>query len=351
MAKEKKRFRLFDFQRDGRGISKNNDLPPSSLKRFFRTYWENLGKIVGVNIFFVLGNFPLIFLIITLSGYTKDPTLLPFYDVFQNVNAVTSIEGVSPSAMSLMATYGVQNQILQSTTITYVFYGLSALTFFTFGIVNVGTAYVLRNIAKGDPVFVWSDFWYAVKRNWKQALPFGFFDALIHCILIMNIYTNLTSANFLSSMIFWVTIVIFILYFFMRCYIYVQMVTFKLSTFKILKNSLIFALVGLKRNLMALLGALVFLLFEILFLFSTGVVLLPLAIALPLAIMFSTVAYMKVFASYFKIKELIIDPYYEEHPDELPDRCETETVMRDDVTEKERIAAIKRARGIIDDEE
>ena len=267
MAKEKKRFRLFDFQRDGRGISKNNDLPPSSLKRFFRTYWENLGKIVGVNIFFVLGNFPLIFLIITLSGYTKDPTLLPFYDVFQNVNAVTSIEGVSPSAMSLMATYGVQNQILQSTTLTYVFYGLSALTFFTFGIVNVGTAYVLRNIAKGDPVFVWSDFWYAVKRNWKQALPFGFFDALIHCILIMNIYTNLTSANFLSSMIFWVTIVIFILYFFMRCYIYVQMVTFKLSTFKILKNSLIFALVGLKRNLMALLGALVFLLFEILFLF------------------------------------------------------------------------------------
>ncbi len=351
MAKENKRFRLFDFQRDGRGISKNNDLPPSSLKRFFRTYWENLGKMVYVNIFFVLGNFPLIFLIITLSGYTKDPTLLPFYDVFQNVNAITSIEGVSPSTMSLIATYGVQNQVLQSTTLTYVFYGLSALTFFTFGIVNAGTAYVLRNIAKGDPVFVWSDFWYAVKRNWKQALPFGFFDALIHCILIMNIYTNLTSANFLSSMIFWVTIVIFILYFFMRCYIYVQMVTFKLSTFKILKNSLIFALAGLKRNLMALLGALIFLLFEIVFLFSTGVVLLPLAIALPLAIMFSTVAYMKVFASYFKIKELIIDPYYAEHPDELPDRYDTEAVMRDDVTEKERIAAIKRARGIIDDEE
>lgn len=350
MSKDKKRFKLFDFQRDGRGISKNNDLPPSSLKRFFRTYWENFGKLVYVNIFFVLGNFPLIFFIVTLSGYTKSPTMLPFYDVFQNVNAVASIEGISPSTMSLFATYGVQNQILQPTTLTYVFYGLGALSLFTFGLVNAGTAYILRNIAKGDSVFVFSDFWYAIKRNWKQALPFGIFDGLVHCILIFNIYNSISSANFIYSLIFWVTIVIFVLYFFMRCYIYVQMVTFRLSIFKILKNSLIFALVGLKRNLMALLGALVFILFEILFLFSSGVVLLPLAIALPLAIMFSSCAYMKVFASYFKIKELIIDPYYAEHPDELPDRYESEAVMRDDVTEKERLAAIKRARGIPDEE-
>ena len=350
MANEKKRFKLFDFQKDGPGISKNNELPQSSIKRFFRTYKENFGKLVYVNIFFVLGNFPLIFLIITLSGYTKNPTMLPFYDVFQNVNAVTAIEGVTPSSMSLLATYGVQNQVLQSTALTYVFYGLSALSFFTFGLVNVGTAYILRNIAKGDPVFVWSDFWYAIKRNWKQALPFGIFDALIHCILIINIYTNLSSANFLSSMIFWVTIVIFVLYFFMRSYIYIQMVTFKLSTFKILKNSLIFALAGLKRNLMALLGALLFLLFELIFLFATGVVLLPLAIAMPLAIMFSSIAYMRVFAAYFKVKELIIDPYYAEHPDELPAK-EVEAVMRDDVTERERIAAIRRARGMDEDEE
>ena len=86
------------------------------------------------------------------------------------------------------------------------------------------------------------------------------------------------------------------------------------------------------------------------FLFATGVVLLPLAIAMPLAIMFSSIAYMRVFAAYFKVKELIIDPYYAEHPDELPAK-EVEAVMRDDVTERERIAAIRRARGMDEDEE
>ncbi len=350
MAQEKKRFKLFDFQKDGPGISKNNDLEPSSLKRFFRTYKENFGKLIYVNIFFVIGNFPLIFLIITLSGYTKTPIMMPFYDNFQNINAIASIEGTTPSVMSLIATFGIQNQVLVSTPLTYVFYGLSALTFFTFGIVNVGTAYILRNIAKGEPVFVFSDFIYAIKRNWKQALPFGFFDALVHCILILNIYTNLSNANFLTSMMFWATIIILVLYFFMRCYIYVQMVTFKLSIFKILKNSLIFALAGIKRNLMALLGALLLIIFEIIFLFTTGGILLPLAIALPLAIMFSTMAYMKVFASYFKIKELIIDPYYRDHPDEMPDMPLPEAVMTDDVTRREKLEQLKREKGIVDEE-
>ncbi len=350
MANEKKRFKLFDLQKEGPGISKNDNLDPSCLKKFFISYKENFGKIIYANMFMVIGNFPLIFLIVTLSGYTKTPTLLPFYDVYQNINAILSIEGASPSIMSLIATFGVQNEVFLPTALTYVFYGLAALTVFTFGIVNVGTAYILRNIAKGEPIFIWSDFWYAVKRNWKQALPFGMLDALIHAVLIFNIYTNIASANFLSSLMFWATVVIFILYFFMRCYIYVQMVTFKLSVFKILKNSLIFSLIGLKRNLMALLGTLILVLLEILFLFTTGGILLPLAVALPLILLFGSSAYMKVFASYFKIKQYIIDPYYEDHPEERPEEPEVEAVMRDDVTERERLDRIKREKGIKDEE-
>jgi hypothetical protein len=58
---------------------------------------------------------------------------------------------------------------------------------------------------------------------------------------------------------------------------------------------------------------------------------------------------MKVYAAYFKIKEIMIDPYYEEHPEERPDRSDVETIMRDDVTEKERLAKIKKEHGITDD--
>ena len=346
MANEKKRFKLFDTQREGLGISKIEKVDPKSIKRFFMLLKDNIGKLVSVNIFFVLGNIPIIFLIMILSGYTKNESLVPFYDVFQNINAIAELEGASPSIISILSTYGVMNRVLVNTTLTYVFYALSALTLLTFGCVNAGTAYLLRNMVKGDAVFLWSDFWYAVRRNWRQALPFGIIDGAIHAVLFFNIINNISSPNFISSVILWSSIVILILFYFMRPYIYVQMVTLRLTVFKMIKNSLIFALAGFKRNLVSFLGGVLIVVFEILFIFSFAGILLPIAIALPLALMFALMAFMKVFASYYKIKELIIDPYYREHPDELPKVEQEDAIMSDDVTERERLENIKRNRNI-----
>lgn len=346
--KKSKGLKLFDLQRDGRGIGKKEPISPSGLKRFFISYKDNFGKMVSVNIFMVLGNFPLFFLIAALSGYTKLDAVLPASDLFQNLSNIFMNGSVSPYSMTLYALEGLGNDILIDSTLTYVFYGISLLTLFTFGLVNVGTAYILRNIAMGEPVFVWSDFWYAVKRNWRQALPFGMIDALINAILFYNVYITMTSASdFLTSMMFWANIVLIALYFFMRCYIYVQMVTFKLSVYKILKNSLIFSLLGFKRNLLALLGAIVAVLLELTFLFGLGGILMSLAVAMPLAIMFSTLAYMKVYASYFKIKEVMIEPYMAEHPElYAKEEDEDEIIMRDDVTERQRLEDIKKRNGL-----
>ena len=347
--KEKKRLRLFDLQRDGKGISKSEPLTPGGMKRFFRTVKDNFGKLVSVNMIMVLGNFPLLFLIITLSGYTKADAYVPLSDLFQNIGGMLLLEEASPATMSLYGLVGMQNPILVNTPLTYVFYGISALTVFTFGIVNTGTAYALRNMAMGEPVFVWTDFWYAVKRNLKQAMIFGAIDVIINFILIFNMYTMIANtSDFFASMLFWGNIIVFILYFFMRPYIYVQIVTFRLSLFKIVKNSLIFTLLGLKRNLAALLGTLLCLFIEVFFLAGTRGVLIPLAIAAPLAILFALCAYMKVFAAYFRIKDVIIDPYNLEHPDHAPKDADYAPVMRDDVTERERLAEIKAAHGIID---
>ena len=335
-----KRLKIFDFTRDGKGISKSAaDMAPG-LKRFFVTLRNNLGKIVTVNIFMVVGNFPLIFLICNLSGYFKIPYQLPFFDVFQNLSAIFALDGpMTPYKLVLFGISGTQNQVLASTAVNYVFYALGALGLLTFGIVNVGTAYILRNISSGEPVFPWSDFWYAVKRNYKQAIPFGAIDIIICAILTFNIYLTVSSGTFFLSIMFWSSVVISVLYFFMRYYMYVQMVTFKLSIFKMLKNSLIFALLGIKRNIVALLGIILGVILEIGFMLSG--VLVPVAVAAPLILLFSLFAYMKVYAAYFKIKEYLIDPYYNEHPEERRSLSEVETVMHDDVTENERLKKIK----------
>lgn len=336
-----KRLRIYDFTKDGRGISKKEPLNPSGLKRFFLTYKNNFGKLILVNMIMVLGNFPALFLVAVLAGFTKNISYLPLNDIGQNLSALFMLEEVTPSQMSLYALEGMNAQIYINTPLTYVFIGIGALVLLTFGVVNAGTAYILRNIAMGEPVFVWGDFWYAVKRNYKQAIPFGIIDGIINAVLIFNLYTTVTSSDFLVSMMFWSNVVLFILYFFMRCYIYVQMVTFDLTVFKILKNSLIFSLIGLKRNILAFLGVAVMILFEIFFLFCPGGILLPLAVAVPLIMMFSGSAYMKVYASYFKIKEIIIDPYKAEHPELYEENTEDEIIMHDDVTRNERLEEVK----------
>lgn len=345
---KKKRFRPFDITRDGKGISKRQaDMQPG-LKKFFITLKENFNKLVTVNIIFVLCNFPAIFLIATLANVTKEAMYLPLSDSFQNVNGILQSGGeITPYMMTLFSLEGLQSNDFANTAWTYVFYGIGALTLVTFGPVNAGTAYVLRNIVSGEPVFVWSDFKYAVKRNWKQALPFGILDIGICALLCWNIYSMLSSQNFITSLFFWTSVIIFVIYFFMRYYMYVQMVTFKLSIFKMLKNSLIFSLIGLKRNIMALIGIVVCLVLEILFLFGLGSLLLPIAIAAPLALLISLFAYMKVYAAYYKIKEVMIDPYYEAHPELRPTPSEDdEVIFHDEITERERLEEIKKRNGI-----
>jgi len=347
LEKKKKKFRLFNLQKEGKGISKNQAELPPGFKRFFISYKDSFSKLISVNIFFVLGNFPVIFLIAALSGISKNEIFLPLSDVFQNLNGMMTADGgYTPYKLSLFAIEGLQNQTTAPTLITYFLYAFGALAIFTFGPVNASTAYIIRNLISGEPVFVWSDFWYAFKRNIKQSLPFGIFDIALNALLIFNIYTMFVSTDkFFASMLFWCYIILFYLYFTMRYYIYVQMVTFKLSVFKILKNSFIFSLIGIKRNIVAFFGIILCIFIVLLFLLGSGGILVPLAVAAPLAILFSTMAFMKVYASYFKIKEIMIDPYLRDHPEEQ-EIDDTEVIMRDDVTERERLEEIKKRNGI-----
>ncbi len=347
----KSRFKLFDLQKEGPGISKRTaDMAPG-FKRFFISFKDNFDKIMYANIFMVLGNFPIAFAIIAFSGYSQAASTIPMYDIFQNLAVFFNVEPPSAYYMSLYTVLGLQNQVLVPVTATYILYGLSALTLLTFGVVNVGTAYILRNIAMGEPVFTWTDFWYAIKRNWKQALPLGIIDVIINVVLVVNIYNMviIQDPTYFESFMLWANIIIFLIYFFMRYYMYIQMVTFDLSIGKILKNSLIFTLLGLKRNLVALIGIILGIALEVFFVLGLGGILVPVGVALPLLIMFSGFAYMKVYAAYFKIKEVMIDPYKAAHPDPVID--EDEIIMRDDVTERERLAEIKRRNGIVDEDD
>ena len=304
---KRKKFKLFDTQREGKGVSKEEANLPPGLKKFFILYKRDFGRLLSVNILMVLGNFPLLFLIVALSGVLNLNFAAHTVQSFTVFSAIFTNEGFTAPLLALGGIIGAPTLGAVNTATTYVFFAIGALVIFTFGLVNVGTTYLLRNMVMGEPVFVWSDFWYAIKRNLKQGFFFGILDVILLALIPVNVMILSQNSGFFQGVLFWLNLVIGLLYVMMRCYIYLQMITFDLSIYKILKNSLIFSFIGFKRLILAFLGNLVLILLVVSLAYSGAM--LALAIALPLTVLFSNCAYMTTYAAYYKIKEIMIDPY------------------------------------------
>ena len=312
--KKKRRFTLNPFEnmykKDGKGVGLEelHVLDKPGLRNFFKLLRRKLNHIFSVNILLILGNFPLLFPLFAFA-YTMGEALSPNYQLYSVLQGAALFDN-SPPMLSLLGIYGLQDTVAIPTTATYVFLGLGALMLFTFGPVNVGTTYILRNIVREEPVFIWSDFWYAVRRNVKQGILYGMIDLVIIGILIYDLLAY--RINILNSPLYFGLYILsfgmIILYFFVRMYVYPMIVTFDMRLWKIFKNAIFFAVLGIKRNIMAFLGAVILFVLD----FYLMRLFLPIGLILPFIILFGLVGFMCNYASFPKIKEIMIDPYYKE---------------------------------------
>ena len=173
----------------------------------------------------------------------------------------------------------------------------------------VGSTYIMRGLVRGDSVFVVSDFFYAIRKNLKQGFFMGLIDCIVIFVLGFDIYYFYTSepnamTNFMYAMIF-AMIVVYIVF---RFYTYLMLVTFDMKMSKIFKNALIFVVLGIKRNALALLGLLI----------TTALAIVPIAIFLPLGLGVALVlpfiyylgvcGFISTYAAYPIIQKYMIDP-------------------------------------------
>lgn len=301
-------YNLFNPTGNGKGTDKNEAKKPKNIKYFFVSFYRNFNMMFALNIFAMLGNFPIFFGLYALTGNLNHNVKSPSSCLFAPIYGASKIGGQSPVVSALLGVHGIQSNSSFFTTATKVFFLLTLLVIFTWGIVNVAIAYVMRNLVKGDPTTFLSDVRYSIKRNKGQAVLFGIIDVLLIFVIAYDllIFYLGSSANTLYSVLFGVMIVIALTYAIMRYYIYVMMVTFDLSIFKLIKNALIFSIIGFKRNVPTLIGMAITGFLEYMLLVSV----LPIGIIFPIFLMISIINYMGVYAAYPKIKEIMIDPYY-----------------------------------------
>jgi uncharacterized membrane protein YesL len=174
-----------------------------------------------------------------------------------------------------------------------------------------GLTYVTRNYVREEHAFVFWDFKDAVKNNWKPLLIDGFIVYAVAVILSVSIpyYFQVAPKGLLTSVAACACILIGLLFLFSQYYTPLMIVTFDLKLTQILKNSLIFAILGLWRNLLVTLLIGIIALFTFVAFYIEMPLLIIIFFCLLIFLLFSYCSFLINFAAYPLIDKLMVQPY------------------------------------------
>ena len=313
MEKDKKPGFFARFRSPKEELTEAEDRTPT-LKFFFKLLARKARGLVTLNFMMLFMIIPIVAgILIYITSPNTPTTTSPLYAPIYGASMISD----SPAISAVLNTVNFQLGLpVLSIGRSIVLLVLALFLLLTWGLQNVGAAYVLRGFYRGEAVFVFSDYFYGIKRNWKQALGLGTLDFVVLALLVAD-YVSLyqSGGGGWNDIMFGIIIAIAVIYFFMRFYVYQLMITFEMKWSKILKNALIFSVLGFKRNILAAIGiailtALNLLLILLLLPYTTIPLFLP-----PCFYLFSFIAFMSVYAAYPILDRYLIKPYEEAHPE------------------------------------
>ena len=241
-----------------------------------------------------------------LTQFWADTTPTITNGMFPVLQGVCAFGTSSPADFSLLSATSLQYNAPYLSAWTIVALALLIIVFaLTFGLWNVGLTYLMRELVNGRPVFIFSDMKHAIKRNFKQGILFGLIDFAIIAIFYIDFTSmNLLPMGFFGDFMYITIIAVAIIYLIMRFYLYLMLITFDMKIRKIFKNAFIFVMLGIKRNLMAILWTIVLLALNIVLV----IVYLPLGLILPILYLPSIPLFTATYAAYPIIQKYMIDP-------------------------------------------
>ena len=304
---ENKKKNGFLFRNTDRPDALAEDTTPT-LGFFFKLLGRKFGKLLSLNLMMAVLYLPMIIALLVYFFGPKTPTINhPLHSVLLG----TLIDGTTPTTTAFAGIFSSQLGFPLMDTGRWILIGaLLLFTVVTWGWQNVGATYNLRSMVRGDSCFLFSDYFYAIRRNLKQGLLFGIFDCLILAALLFDVYYfSMLADYFLFGVMYFFALALLVLYVVMRFYIYHMMITFELSVRKLLKNALIFALLGVKRNLMGLLGLIVLIGGSLAIIIPSLGAGFSLPLILPIFYLPALCGFVTSYAAFPIIQRYMIDPY------------------------------------------
>ena len=302
--------KLTNYDKDGKGVKKKKvtDKELFSLKSFFMVYKNNFWNLIILNMIFMLMISPALAGLLSFRGiglfHTRVPT--PSNVIFAPLYGA-QVASPTVTGANLLGIYGTQTAILVSNNITQTLSWIMMIVFLTFGPANVGLTYILRAYTRREYVFLWRDFFGTIKKNFISGILMGAGDLALMVMLVFSTMFYYYSPGANSTIFFLMLFGMGVIYAFMRFYLYILLITFKLPPLKLYKNAFILAFLGIKRNVAGLCGILLFSMLCVLILMFS----VPFGITLPFFFLVSNSSFAACFAAWKNVKEIMIDPFYE----------------------------------------
>lgn len=194
------------------------------------------------------------------------------------------------------------------------------LLFIIPGFSAVGMTNVTRSLSRDKHTFGLSDFFLAIKKNWKQALIIGFLNHIITAFLFFDIgffHYLARSGNGYAVIGLGIMVFITLVFVVMKFYIWFIVITFDMKVKQIYLNSFKFFIVNLLNNFVMLISiAIYWALWFFSLIFFSGEPLVAGILAVLTIFFYPTYHYLVIqFGVFSSIKKYMIDPYYEVHPD------------------------------------
>ena len=254
---------------------KEADAPKEKKKRAFFVFWsvifENLGKFFMLNLFYGI-----IFSLIALAGLM----------------------------INLILTENEYAQFISN--IPLLVFGVLLLGGLLLGPITAACTYIYRNLKSGKHITFFSDFFAQYKSNYKQSILFGIFDAIIitSVLALLTFFRGILAigANIQTTLILCLIALFLFVYYSMRPYIYLQIVSINLKLPQIVRNALFFTFRGVKQNILS------FILFAVMVGLGALITVTPWLALLWLIGGFSLTGFLQIFCVYNVFHHHLIAP-------------------------------------------
>ena len=211
--------KLFDVTKEGKGVTKEQVNKRKGFMLFLDIYFRRFWKLALLNLFYMIASIPAIFISYKFVQYA-----LIFYMQLarispENTEAVTAAIRLTPVLMAII------------------------IHFCGTGPVTAGFNVVLRKYVEDKHAWVWADFLRGSKENWKQALGLSAITSVVPFLAWMcyQFYGELAAQNWMMAIPQTFSLMVAGVWFLALTYAYPMLVTYKMSFFTLIKNSVLLA--------------------------------------------------------------------------------------------------------------